>query len=174
MKRKRVKDEFEVEEILDKKYVTGDSYYKVKWVGYPTSEATWEPLKHLKNVNWIVEKFEAQLTPGTQNTCSTTKKFDTEKLDSDIPTTPIKTIEDTTKVVLKLPSTTDAQSLLAIDTPYKILTVTRDNIGLKVLIQWEPRGDGRTSESTWHYTNDLREYKHISRMLLNYYESIIE
>lgn len=42
-----------------KKYIYSDCVeYKVKWLGYPSHQNTWEPLKHLKNVMELVEDFE--------------------------------------------------------------------------------------------------------------------
>jgi len=39
---------FEVEDILRyRKNENGDEYFLVKWVGFPASEATWEPLAHM-------------------------------------------------------------------------------------------------------------------------------
>jgi len=55
---------FEVDKILEKKQVNGVTYYKVKWVGYSLKGATWEPRKNLKNVDWMVSKFEKQLANG--------------------------------------------------------------------------------------------------------------
>lgn len=56
-------EEFEVEEILDKKVKDGIIKYKVKWKGYPYSDCSWkytkknlfnitlawEPVDHLEN-----------------------------------------------------------------------------------------------------------------------------
>ena len=42
-------EEYEVEEIIEKKIKKGEISYKVKWKGYPLSESTWEPAKNLSN-----------------------------------------------------------------------------------------------------------------------------
>jgi hypothetical protein len=34
-------EEYEVEEILDSKYIQGNLHYYVKWKGYPNSENSW-------------------------------------------------------------------------------------------------------------------------------------
>jgi hypothetical protein len=39
--------EYEVEQILDDKRVSGKPYYLVKWKGYDTLENTWEPIENL-------------------------------------------------------------------------------------------------------------------------------
>jgi hypothetical protein len=48
--------EYEVEEILDQKYIRGKLHYLIKWEGYPHSENTWEPIKNL-NCPADLEKF---------------------------------------------------------------------------------------------------------------------
>ena len=56
-------EEYEVETILarapDTKN-TGAFLYRVKWMGYGESEATWEPTENLSSVAWMVEKFNNQ------------------------------------------------------------------------------------------------------------------
>ena len=53
---------FVVQKILDKKKVNGKIYYKVKWKGYPESEATWEPRSQLiEDVPLIVREYERNL-----------------------------------------------------------------------------------------------------------------
>jgi hypothetical protein len=48
--------EYEVEEILDQKYIRGKLHYLIKWEGYPHSENTWEPITNL-NCPADLEKF---------------------------------------------------------------------------------------------------------------------
>lgn len=45
-----------VEKIVDKRTV-----YWIKWLGYPNSENTWEPIENLKSCPEMVEAFEAGL-----------------------------------------------------------------------------------------------------------------
>ncbi len=45
---------WEVEAIKGKK---GNKYF-VKWVGYPESDNTWEPLENLRNIMSMVDEFE--------------------------------------------------------------------------------------------------------------------
>ena len=51
-------DEYEVEKIIDKRYINGKLEYKIKWVGYPMSECTWEPVRNLANVKPMIKEFE--------------------------------------------------------------------------------------------------------------------
>ena len=47
-----------VEKILDKKKEGKKIFYYVKWVGYPESENTWEPLSNLTNVKQMLKEFD--------------------------------------------------------------------------------------------------------------------
>jgi hypothetical protein len=51
-------EEYEVEQILDKRTLKGKTQYLIKWVGYPLHDATWEPVNHLKNTQQKVKDFE--------------------------------------------------------------------------------------------------------------------
>jgi len=51
-------EEYEVEQILDKRILNGKTQYLIKWVGYPLHDATWEPVNHLKNTQQKVKDFE--------------------------------------------------------------------------------------------------------------------
>jgi hypothetical protein len=62
---KKTEELFEVEKILDRREINGVCYYKVKWEGYPKKLATWEPVKNLRNVDWMINKYEKQL--ATEN-----------------------------------------------------------------------------------------------------------
>ena len=52
--------EYNVEKILEMKIKNGEKLYFVKWEGYPSSQNTWEPRKHLSNVDGMVDEFEAE------------------------------------------------------------------------------------------------------------------
>ena len=55
-------EEYEVENILDKRTHYHKSQYLVKWTGYPLYDATWEPLDNLKNAMEKVNAFEKSRT----------------------------------------------------------------------------------------------------------------
>ena len=58
---------YDVEEIIDHRYINGKKEYLVKWEGYPRSESTWEPLIHLENVQDLVEKYNKRLKRITED-----------------------------------------------------------------------------------------------------------
>jgi hypothetical protein len=49
--------EYEVEQILNDKRVSGKPYYLVKWKGYGTSENTWEPIENLTNCAALIRQY---------------------------------------------------------------------------------------------------------------------
>ncbi|XP_031616853.1 heterochromatin protein 1-like [Contarinia nasturtii] len=51
---------FEVEKILDKRFISGKPHYLIKYKGYPDSENTWEPIENL-NCKRLIQKFEKDL-----------------------------------------------------------------------------------------------------------------
>jgi hypothetical protein len=53
--------EYGVEEILDHRGSKRHRQYKVKWLGYPLSEATWEPKKNLTHARQAIADYEATL-----------------------------------------------------------------------------------------------------------------
>jgi len=53
-------EEFEVEEITDKRIVNGTVQYKIRWRGYSPDQDTWEPEKNL-NCPERVRRYENSL-----------------------------------------------------------------------------------------------------------------
>ena len=49
---------FTVEKIVGSKFVNGQKFYEIKWVGYSSKVNTWEPLIHLHNVLYMVDEYE--------------------------------------------------------------------------------------------------------------------
>ena len=50
---------WEVERVLDKRFVNRVKQYLVKWKGYPTEETTWEPISNLSQAPDAVAAYEA-------------------------------------------------------------------------------------------------------------------
>ena len=51
--------EYEVENILDLKHVSGLPYYHVSWKGYPDFENTWEATESLTNCRHLLQRFHS-------------------------------------------------------------------------------------------------------------------
>jgi hypothetical protein len=69
--------EYEVEQILDDKRVSGKPYYLVKWKGYDTSENTWEPIENLTGCHQLVQQYcsqRGQRSPRKKDRPSAEKK----------------------------------------------------------------------------------------------------
>jgi len=50
-------EEFEVEEILDSRYIRNTLFYLIKWKRYPVSENSWEPISNLTNCKELTASF---------------------------------------------------------------------------------------------------------------------
>ena len=50
--------EYEVEKIITRKYYKNKKYYLIKWLCYPISESTWEPISNIKNLHLMLKEFE--------------------------------------------------------------------------------------------------------------------
>ena len=59
-----------VERILNRRKINGTYEYKIKWVGYPMSESTWEPLKNLETAKEIVAEYDKTHPISKQNRSS--------------------------------------------------------------------------------------------------------
>ncbi len=53
-------DQYAAEEIVNEKIINGKILYQVKWLGYPHSQNTWEPLEHLINVPQLISYWNQQ------------------------------------------------------------------------------------------------------------------
>ena len=52
---------YEVENILKRRIIKGKKEYLIKWKGYPENESTWEPLTHLRYIQYMIKEFEQKL-----------------------------------------------------------------------------------------------------------------
>ena len=51
-------NEWEVEEVLDKRRIKDTIHYLIKWVGWPSEYNSYEPTKHLVNAPEAVASYE--------------------------------------------------------------------------------------------------------------------
>ena len=61
--RKSKQDYYSIEDIVDKKEENGITKYKVKWKGFPLSEATWETPDNLGNAQDLIDHYEEKKKP---------------------------------------------------------------------------------------------------------------
>ena len=62
-----------VEKILNRRKINGSYEYKIKWVGYPMSESTWEPLINLETAKEMVAEYDKAHPISKQNKPSKSK-----------------------------------------------------------------------------------------------------
>ena len=53
-------DTYEVEKIINCKYIRNKKYYLIKWLYYPINQSTWEPKSNLENLEYMIEDFESK------------------------------------------------------------------------------------------------------------------
>lgn len=70
-------DEYAVDSILAKRGTGARTQYLVRWVGWPTWEATWEPRQNLSSAADAVDAFENALRHAQVNTLGTRAEPDT-------------------------------------------------------------------------------------------------
>jgi len=54
-------EEYEIENILEKRMISGEAHYLIKWKGYDISENTWESKENLKNCMRTLQHFEEKI-----------------------------------------------------------------------------------------------------------------
>ena len=59
-------DFYNIEKILDRRKTNGKYEYKIKWEGYPMSQSTWEPKKHIESAKELVEEYNRTHPINTQ------------------------------------------------------------------------------------------------------------
>lgn len=51
-------DEYVVEKVVDKKIENGKIYYRIKWLGWPDADNTWEPIENCAKCENLISQFE--------------------------------------------------------------------------------------------------------------------
>jgi hypothetical protein len=57
-------DEYEVEEIKDKRLMRGEIHYLIKWTGWPSEYNQWVPTSDLTNAPEAIKAYERTVTKG--------------------------------------------------------------------------------------------------------------
>ena len=60
-------DTYEVEKIINCKYIRNKKYYLIKWLYYPINRSTWEPKSNLENLEYMIEDFESKYPYSIDN-----------------------------------------------------------------------------------------------------------
>lgn len=66
---------YKVEKIVGKDVIDGEIHYQVKWLGYPSSENTWEPIENLQGCQELIREFERNFKVAPPPPVSSTKWF---------------------------------------------------------------------------------------------------
>ena len=53
-------DTYEVEKIINCKYIRNKKYYLIKWLYYPINQSTWEPKSNLETLEYMINEFESK------------------------------------------------------------------------------------------------------------------
>lgn len=53
-------DTYEVEKIINCKYIKNKKFYLIKWLCYPINQSTWEPKSNLENLEYMINDFESK------------------------------------------------------------------------------------------------------------------
>lgn len=143
-------DEYEVEEIVDKRIGSkGNIEYLLKWVGYPSSENTWESVENM-DCQHLVKKFEEQ-RQSRQKNITTAPSWKKSRQN----TASAGTVGSPRKPIIR----NDWEDRVA-----RIDTVTRTEDGkLLVWIEWT---DGEISEESAEEANSRCPQK-----MIQFYES---
>jgi hypothetical protein len=143
--------EYVVESIIGKRSTKYGREYLIKWLGYPESEATWEPTKHLQNVLSMVTKYNKEYNKEHSSSVSSVSAPDKQK--RPVPDTKVEPENDLAKAIVG----------------DKILTVIRVIHEDSFEIEWAKRASGTKPP------NSILKYGEIKRIdigkLIDYYES---
>lgn len=175
-KAKTFPKEFKIEEILDSKVEGSTTYYLVKWEGYSMKDCTWEPRKHFKNSEFMIEEFEKKQQENHSSisqptTTSLSARTTNERSD---PTNDIigkkrqaQTRESEKK---KKAKKNRPRGVLGVDEPecisnYHLSTENK----LELEIKWKPKPNGEKLRSTIATNVEVKE--HYPRILCDFYET---
>jgi len=196
-KPKTEKPVYIVEEILDKQKIKGTVRYKVKWVGFPLDQCTWEPAKNLENVRYMVTEFnkthrkeedsDHEKADDEEHEEEEKEEEDEEKgSDEDKKEkTPTKTTNGKRRLssskkesVSKSPQKKVKGETGGVPAkrgrhpkpvPNKIINAKQTSNGLVFIIEWKPLKDGTVPPHSSMNNVELRKLD--KDLLLDYYES---
>lgn len=176
---------FEIERILDKKYINGKVFYKVKWKNYSISDSTWEPLSNFKGNMDIVHQFDKEYSfshkddihsPPHQRQSLITNFTNKKKEEPKIKKEKERVIEKAKEKKQKVKKDSSLinrmkEGRLGIDIPDKIISAKRHIDLPKELfceIQWKKRKDNTQPLNSFYLNSEIK--KQAPLLLVNFYE----
>ena len=124
--------EYLVEKIIGKRIENGKEKFRVKWLGFPLSQCTWEPIENLKNVIPLIEDYK--LNEKKTKSEKLLKRKRKDKLD----VSDVKVINKETKVDEKKPIAKDTKNyrvkdIFKIDRNFNAVVEIEENSNNKIL-----------------------------------------
>ena len=155
------KEFFEIERIDDKNWddKTNQQLYRVKWLGYPDDQSTWEPKESFKLAPQLLNDFNKNFQK---------KKSKNQKNDLKIKT---KTTLSKKSSVLNQIDISSLYGNISVDIPKKIIGIKKENNELTCLIEWESTKDVKKLNSIVKH-QILRES--FPLILLSFYEERVK
>ena len=180
-------EEFVVSGIVDKKFEDGIPFYKVRWHGFPDSQCTWEPVKHLTNVLEMVKEFDKIIAAKT-GTATSTGDEDNSNQDKSSKnmsrTNSFKNCTSAPKRVIGGEKDSEASNACSVhvkeevkieegklekDVPEKIVAGKKVDKKIMCTLSWKARDDGIVPANSECCSNDLKD--RYPNLLLDFYES---
>ena len=180
-------DDFAVSSILDKKIDEGIPLYRIRWVGFPDSQCTWESIEHLSNVLDMVIDFEKNLETRSMNSTlvesnSSTRKKRSKKASRYSSFT--KYIKAPKRIVSEEQDSNDSsnseftytqlatkaeQGSFELDIPDKIVGARKEGNKVVCVLSWIPGYNGIVPANSKYSSDDLKDYN--PDLLLDFYEA---
>jgi dTDP-glucose pyrophosphorylase len=81
-------EEHEVEYVMDRMVENGQTFYRVKWRGYPHSRDTWETPETLVNAQRLIEQYESRRRKRQEKLNPKGRKITRDRSRGSIPSRP--------------------------------------------------------------------------------------
>ena len=184
---------YNVEKILDVRFINGKPEYKIKWENYPISQCTWEPLKNLETIPHLIEEYNkshpmkleskrsnsrtliskkrAKSKNGIGNSEKNINIKQNEKIENSNEKKETEIVKNEKEEKPEIRIEEDDKDIFKVDKKLKeVVTVKMQSGKLMALVDKE----GENGENTKSYisTEDLRKMN--PWILLNFYESKIK
>ena len=170
---------YTIEKILDRRKIKDKYQYKIKWVGYPISQCTWEPIENLQNALYLIEEFNKNhpmknyKSKNNKNLKVLNKKRNNEQTEEKEKAPKEDNNIQNNNIQEKAPNINENNNILTFNIDgslKKVLIVKRQNEILMALV--EKMKENGEMVKAYLSTEDLR--KSNPWILLDFYESKIK